>query len=194
MELTWTAATKTLPLPGDISITTLNHQGTASSWWNNLAPVSKTVQPTVSADGKTYVCEMQTESCGLAISVEGARPAAEYAVPSVRVLVAETWKQMDFEIEWGYKPGAPEKDYSGRIEVYDGRLAGLSPLDGDTATRISAASWQRHPGLPPFVLERLCHRSPPRQRIHLQRARGVWAAGQDLRGGCFSGAFPQPCW
>jgi hypothetical protein len=143
VELTWTANDQPRPSLADISITTLDHQGTASSWWNNLAPVSKTVEPTVSADGKTYAYELQTESCGLVISVDGARTAAEYAVPSVRVLVAETWKKMDFEIEWGYEPSAAQKDYSGRVEVYDGVLAGLSPLDGDTATRVATpASWR----------------------------------------------------
>jgi rhodanese-related sulfurtransferase len=61
----------------------------------------------------------------------------------VRVLVADTWKQMDFEIEWGYEPSTAKQDYSGRIEVYDGRLTGLGPLRGDRATRVSApASWR----------------------------------------------------
>jgi len=145
VELTWTA-NQPRPAPTDITITTLNQQGSASSWWNNLMPLPKTVEPNVSADANTYTYDLPTESCGLVISVGGARQAAEYAVPSVRVLVLETWKKMDFEIEWGYEREATEKDYSGRIEVYDGLLAGLNPLDGDPATKVTApASW-RSPG------------------------------------------------
>ena len=143
VELTWTGKDQPRPSTAEISLTTLDPQGTASSWWNNLAPVPKTVKPTVSADGQTYAYELPTESCGLVISVDGARTAAEYAAPSVRVLVAETWKKMDFEIEWGYEPSAAKKDYRGRIEVYDGRLTELTPLEGDTVTRLTApASWR----------------------------------------------------
>jgi hypothetical protein len=143
VELSWTANGQPHPSPADISITTLSHQGTASSWWNNLVPVLKTVEPTVTADGKTFTYELQTETCGLVIGVGGAKTAADYAVPSVRVLVAETWKQMDLEIEWGYEPSTSQKDYSGRIEVYDGILTGLAPLNGDTLTSVTApASWR----------------------------------------------------
>jgi hypothetical protein len=85
VELTRAGNSQPRPWPAEISITTLNHQGTASSWWNNLAPVSKSVTPVVSADGTTYACELQTESCGLAISVDGDRTAAECAVPSIRL-------------------------------------------------------------------------------------------------------------
>jgi hypothetical protein len=142
VELIWTATDRPRPVPESLSITTLNHQGTASSWWNNLTPVLKSVEPTVSADGRTYAYDLQTETCGLVVSVDATRTAAEYAVPSVRVLVAERWKQLDFEIEWGYESSEAQKEYSGRIEVYDGKLAGLAALDRDTTTRISThASW-----------------------------------------------------
>ena len=53
---------------------------------------------------------------------------------------------MDFEIEWGYDQSTAETDYSGRIEVYDGRVAGLSPLDTDTGTTMTNASAWRSPG------------------------------------------------
>ena len=36
------------------------------------------------------------------ISVGGGKTAADFDVPAVRVLVAETWKKMDVEIEWGF--------------------------------------------------------------------------------------------
>ena len=36
LELTWAADAKNRPMPEDLSVTTLDNQGTASSWWNNL--------------------------------------------------------------------------------------------------------------------------------------------------------------
>ena len=47
VELTWTAADRSQPSPGSLAITTLDHQGSASSWWNDLAPVLKKVEPIV---------------------------------------------------------------------------------------------------------------------------------------------------
>ena len=44
-------------------------------------------------------------------------------------LVAETWKKMDLEIEWGFDSTTAGKDYSGRIEAYDGIVAELRPLE-----------------------------------------------------------------
>jgi hypothetical protein len=133
LELTWAEHDQRQPSPTNIVLTVLSHQGTASSWWNNLASVRKELQPTLSADGKTYVYDLQTDSCGLVISV-GTATASEWAVPSVRVLVSARWKQMDLEIEWGFQRGP--QDYSGTIQVYDGRLTGLAPLASDRETRV----------------------------------------------------------
>jgi hypothetical protein len=142
IELTWTDKDQPRPSPAAISITTLDANGTASSWWNNLMPAPKAVQPSVSTDGNTYAYALQTESCGLVFSVEGGKVAADYAVPSVRVLVGETWKQMDFEVEWGYDQNPDTQDYSGKMEVYDGRLSRLTPLNGDRTTKLTPpASW-----------------------------------------------------
>jgi len=142
VELIWAADAKNLPPVKELTFTTLDNQGTASSWWNNLKAVQKNVTPTVSGDGKIYAYELPADTCGLVIGVSGDKAATEYAVPTVRVLVADTWKTMDFEIEWGYEPGSEAKDYSGRMEIYDGRLAGLAPLDRDTGTAATdATSW-----------------------------------------------------
>jgi hypothetical protein len=143
VELVWGTPERPVPSAADISITTLEAQGTASSWWNNLAPALQSVKPALSADGRTYTYELPTETCGLVISVAGSQAASEYAGPSIRVLVAETWKQMAFEIEWGYASHTKERDYSGVIEVYDGVLEGLGPLPYDSSTRITPpASWR----------------------------------------------------
>ncbi len=143
VELHWGANGKPRPPAEILSITTLDHQGTASSWWNNLKPAPKNAKPVVSADGNTVAYDGPFETCGILIAGDGSMDAAEFAVPAVRVLVADTWKKMDIEIEWGYEPGAAGKDYSGRIEAYDGTVAGLTPLAGDTGTAATApAAWR----------------------------------------------------
>jgi hypothetical protein len=142
LELTWPADAKQRPAPEELTVTTLNAKCSASSWWNNLAAVKQTVKPTVSADGNTYVYNLGTNTCGIVVSVAGGKIAADYDVPTARVLTGETWKKMDVEIEWGFDPATAEKDYSGRIETYDGGVAALRPLDGDSNTTVTdATSW-----------------------------------------------------
>ncbi len=143
LELVWPADAKRRPAPEDLTITTLNAKCSASSWWNNLAAVKQTVKPTVTADGNTYVYNLGANTCGIVVSVAAGKSAADYDVPTLRVLTGETWKKMDVEIEWGFDPATAEKDYSGRIETYDGRVAALHPLDGDSITAsANAASWR----------------------------------------------------
>jgi hypothetical protein len=143
VELTWPADEKRRPAPQALEITTLDNQGSASSWWNNLKAVKKPVSPTSADGGSKLVFNLSHNTCGLVISVGGDKPATDYAVPAVRVLVADVWKKMDLEIEWGYDQTAAQKDYSGRVESYDGIVGGLAPLDGDGGTTVGAhASWQ----------------------------------------------------
>ena len=143
VELTWATDAKRRPSAEELAITTLNNQGSASSWWNNLSAGQMSIQPTVSSDGKTYVYGLQKATCGIVISVVGAKSASDYDVPTVRTLVAETWKKMDVEIEWGFDQITAEKDYSGWVETYDGMVAGLRPLDGDArTTAIDTSSWR----------------------------------------------------
>lgn len=146
LELTWATNATNRPAPEDLTITTLDPQGSASSWWNNLKAVTKPVAAAVSADGDTYAYQLRADTCGLVVSLGGARTAAPWAVPTVRVLVADAWKRMDFEIEWGYEPGRAAKDYSGRIEVYDGKAGVLAPLAGDRQTEVTAAAAWRSCG------------------------------------------------
>jgi len=142
LELTWLSDDKRQPAPEELAVTTLNNQGAASSWWNNLTGAKTPVKPTVSSDGRTYVYLLQTNTCGIIVSVVRKR-AADYTVPAMRVLVAETWKKMDVEMEWGFDPTAVGRDYSGRVETYDGLVAGLRPLEGDeSTTTIEPNSWR----------------------------------------------------
>ena len=117
LELIWSANARRQPTPGEVAVTTLDNRGTASSWWNNLDAARKAVTPVVSEDGTTYAYRLQTPTCGVVLGVDGAGSASDYAVPAVRVLVAETWKRMEVEIEWGFNKSSAEKDYSGRIET-----------------------------------------------------------------------------
>lgn len=145
VELIWPADERRIPATESLEITTLDNQGTASSWWNNLKPERKLVTPeSVDGGGKTvYSLSLLQNTCGLVISVSGDKLAADYAVPAVRVLVADRWKNMDIEIEWGYDTASAQKDYSGRIEIYDGILGAMKPLEDDGGTTVGdRASWQ----------------------------------------------------
>ena len=99
IELTWSSDLNRRPAPSEVSLTTLENKGSASSWWNNLDAVPKSVKATLSNDGRTYLYELPTETCGLVVSVAGARSASDYEVPAVKVLGADLWKKMDLEID-----------------------------------------------------------------------------------------------
>lgn len=143
LVLTWTANDKRQPTPEELAVTTLNNEGSASSWWNNLVAVPLSIKPSVSADGLTYVYALNQNTCGIVLSVAGARKASDYDVPTVRVLVADVWKKMDIEIEWGFEKATAASDYSGRLESYDGIVSELRPLNGDTHTiYTNSSSWQ----------------------------------------------------
>ncbi|MHB0998733.1 MAG: hypothetical protein ACYC27_05750 [Armatimonadota bacterium] len=142
LELTWASNANRKPAPDELSITTLAHQGSASSWWNNLDAVKREIKPVVSADGMTYIYTLDENTCGIVTSVAGDKTASEYDVPSVRVLVADKWKKMEIEIEWGFDDSTASSDYSGRIETYDGMIDVSGPLDADKSTlNIDSKSW-----------------------------------------------------
>lgn len=143
VELTWAGDPMRRPAPEVLEITTLDNQGSASSWWNNLKAEKKPVEPALADGGSTLVYNLSHPTCGLVVSVGGDRLATDYAVPAVRVLVADTWKKMDLEIEWGYEAASAQKDYSGRIETYDGIVGELAPLEGDAGTTVGDhSSWR----------------------------------------------------
>ena len=104
VELTWRPNAGRRPAPENLTITTLDQQGSASSWWNNLGARQQAVKPAVSGSGRTFTYDLGKDTCGIVIGVVGGRTAADFDVPEVRAVVAETWKQMDIEIEWGYEP------------------------------------------------------------------------------------------
>ncbi|MEI8123220.1 MAG: hypothetical protein WCI20_14405, partial [bacterium] len=139
VELTWSPEAKRRPGNNDLVFSSL----TGPTWWSKPRPTGGVAVPKVSQDGNTWVYTYPANTCGLIISVkDGAKPAADYDMPTVRVLVADVWKKMDIEIEWGFDQATAEKNYSGRIETYDGRLTPVIPLDGDAVTKVTdAGSW-----------------------------------------------------
>ncbi|MEI6915461.1 MAG: hypothetical protein WCL39_10045 [Armatimonadota bacterium] len=143
LELTWETNARRKPAPEELVIATLNSKGSASSWWNNLVSTTQALKPTVSDDRLTYTYALQQDTCGIVVSVAGDKTASEFDVPGVRVLTADSWKKMDIEIEWGFEKKTTAKDYSGRVETYDGVVGGLQPLDGDTLTSVAdSGSWR----------------------------------------------------
>jgi len=146
LELRWPATGKKRLAPEEIVITTLDNQGSAASWWNNLEAVEKPIKPTASNDGTVLVYDLKTPTCGIVISVNAGNSAADYEVPKVRALVADVWKKMDVEIEWGFEKTTAEKDYSGRIETYDGLVGGLRPIDGDGISAVKEGNEWRSAG------------------------------------------------
>jgi hypothetical protein len=109
--------------------------------------VTRPAAPEVSADGCTYSYAIPVDTWGVVTAVRGPKEASAYAVPSLQAFVADQWKQMDVEIEWGYEPGRATLAYDGRIEAYDGRLAQLQALGGEERTRITGpGAWRSEGG------------------------------------------------
>ncbi len=143
LELIWPANAKRRPAPEELAVTTLNNQGSASSWWNNLKAEKQALKPKVSGNGRTYSYDLGKDTCGIVVSMVGGKIASDYDVPEVRMLTGDIWKKMEVEIEWGFDPAMAGYDFSGRIETYDGAAARLRPLDGDgITTAVDSSSWR----------------------------------------------------
>lgn len=142
LELVWPATTTRPPSADQVVITTLDHQGSASSWWNNLKAGRQEVPAVRSPDGRTWTYALARETCGLVVGLASG-VARGQAVPAVRVLTTARWKRLAFELEWGYAQAAGTRDYTGRLEIYDGRIAGLASLADDPGTAIAGpAAWR----------------------------------------------------
>ena len=150
LKLIWADTTGRRPLPEELIITTFEAEGNSSSWWHNLKPVERLLEPDwrlkISDDGNTYVYQLMASTCGIVLSLAG-KSASDYAVPRVIIETQDTWKQMNLEIEWGFDPTTLNTDYSGRIELYDGKAIRLSPLLEDAVTSLASPfSWNSADG------------------------------------------------
>jgi len=138
VALVWNGSPERRPKPDEIVVTFLDAQATNTipTWWNES--VLRTAgKPEVSADGRTFTFAIPVDTFGLVVSVRGGRDASAYEVPMVEVFTPDVWKKMDLEIEWGFDKSTAALDYSGQIEVYDGVMAGVRPLTGDSGTTIT---------------------------------------------------------
>ncbi len=146
LELTWPAGARHIPSPAEISLHALAATSPSSSWWNNLASTPISGSPSVTNNGRTFTYTLDLSACGLVASLKNSS-ASGFDVPSVHVYVAEVWKQQEIEIEWGFDRATTNKDYSGHVEAYDGRLSDVTPLPGDSQTVATGpGSWQSSAG------------------------------------------------
>jgi hypothetical protein len=137
LELSWPPRATNQPAADDLVVSWFDaRDDTAHTWWNPRT-LKEAGKPLVSADGCTYSYTIPAETWGVVVATRGQREAAGFAVPAMRAFVAQRWKPMEVEIEWGYEPARAALPYGGRIETYDGRLAQLHPLAGDAGTTLA---------------------------------------------------------
>ncbi len=142
VKLTWSPGAKRIPPASMIQVNALMNQGGSSSWWNNLRSTEVTQSPSFNQENHEVTIPIGLQTCGIVLSLKGGAKAADFDTPKVNVLVADVWKQMDVEIEWGFEPGRKSKDYSGRLTTYDGRISSVQPIEDDFQTRVDGPlSW-----------------------------------------------------
>jgi len=143
LVLSWPREAKNQPAPDQLVVSCFNGQDdTAHTWWNPRS-FKEAASPEVSADGLTYTYAIPVDTWGVVAAVRDANAASAFAVPALQAFVADQWKQMDVEVEWGYETARAPLAYDGHIEVYDGRLAGLQALEGDKGTRTTGpVAWR----------------------------------------------------
>jgi len=149
--LVWNGAPERRPKADEIAVTFFDAEapgkspttffdaeasGKIPTWWNE-AILREAGKPEVSADGRTFTFAIPVDTFGLVVSVRGGRDASAYEIPAVQVFTPDVWKKMDLEIEWGFDQSTAALDYSGRIEAYDGVMAGVQPLTGDSGTTVT---------------------------------------------------------
>ena len=136
LELSWPAGAARQPAPEDLVVTWFDGtDDTAHTWWNPRS-LKTAGPPRVSPDGTTYTYTIPTETWGVVVAARGPKEATAFAVPSLRALVPQRWKQMELEIEWGY-------DAARAALAYDGHLGDLRRPGDGTASR-----WPETPAPP----------------------------------------------
>ncbi|HXP62021.1 MAG TPA: hypothetical protein VN829_16110 [Dongiaceae bacterium] len=137
LELSWPLHCTNQPAPEELVVAWFSGKDDAAHTWWNPCTLEEAGKPQVSADGRTYAYAIPTETWGVVVAMRGQQEASRFAVPAMRAFVAERWKQMEVELEWGYEPGRAALPYGGRIETYDGRMSELHPLAEDTGTTLA---------------------------------------------------------
>jgi hypothetical protein len=143
LVLSWPRKAKRVPTPDQLVVSCFNAQDdTAHTWWNPHS-AKEAAPPAVSADGRTYSYAIPVDTWGVVVAVRGPKDASAFAVPALQAFVADQWKQMDVEAEWGFEAARAPLVYDGHAQVYDGRLGQLRALAGDQGTRITGpGAWK----------------------------------------------------
>ena len=146
LVLSWPRKAKNQPAPDQLVVSCFNgRDDTAHTWWNPRT-VKEAAAPEVSADGRTYSYAIPVDTWGVMVAVRGPKEASAFTVPTLQAFVADQWKQMDVEVEWGYEAARAALAYDGHVEVYDGRLAKLRALEGDKGTKPTGPGGWRSEG------------------------------------------------
>jgi hypothetical protein len=117
--------------------------------------------PTVSADGRTLTYSNQqaegnskgkpifaaTDMVAVFLDPAKASAGAKYGCPTIHLFPPNRkWTALDVEIEWGFKEGAEQAVFDGRIEAYDCYVTSVKPLPEDKGTTMTAAdAWKSAP-------------------------------------------------
>ncbi len=115
--------------------------------------------PGVSADGRTLTYSNQqkdakgkpifqgTDMVAVFFDASKAPAGVKYGCPTIYLFPPNRkWNTLDVEIEWGFKEGAEQAVFDGRIEAYDGYVRSVKPLAEDKGTTMTGAdAWQSAP-------------------------------------------------
>lgn len=143
VELEWSPGAAAQPAPDELLVECFDGtDGTAHTWWNPRS-LKDAGRPEVSADGRTYAYAIPVDTWGVVVSLRGEKEAATFAVPVVRALVPDRWKELAIEVEWGFDAETEALRYDGRIEGYDAIVGEVRPLPGDAGTTMTGPrSWR----------------------------------------------------
>ena len=118
--------------------------GSPYGWFGWQWDQQMTAKPEISEDGLTWIYNGDWDEVdmvavfvrpGVEAKQEGAKGPA--TVPQIRAYGPEVWKLIEMEIEWGFKAGAQEADFDGRVEGFFGLVGKVVPLPGDTGTTMA---------------------------------------------------------
>ena len=149
--LVWPETVAAVPEPEHIVLRWFPEGGSAS-WWCR-AGAGKTLrqadQPAVSQDGRVYTYTLDALSNDAALDnlivavKDDTKFPARLTSPTVQVLAPQTWKRVDVVIEWGFLQATEKLQYDGRLDVYNGILGKVAPLENDKGTRTKRAdAWE----------------------------------------------------
>jgi hypothetical protein len=118
--------------------------------------------PKVSADGRTFTYPNEakdpqgkatkslfeaTDMVAVFLDQSKAPAGAKYGCPTIHLFPPlAKWHALDVEIEWGFKQGAEQAVFDGRIEAYCGYVRSVKPLPEDKGTTMTGAdAWRSSP-------------------------------------------------